>query len=146
MIAGLLASTFFVGHSPVPYVGRPVLRSAMPSCVSLDRSGISDHRNCTLVDLRQIDLQSSKQANMLACRSADFSCAKHRNLRCSAKGEIVLVFSGFEVRETSPWDTRGLPDNETHSAIGITVKRNTVYRTSKHVLRADYRTLKHFFR
>ena len=122
MIAGLLASTFFAGYPLVLSVGRPVLRSAMPKCVSLDRSGISDDRNCSLVDLRQIDVQSRKQANMLACQSADFSCAKHWNLRCLAVGEIVLIFAEFEACETSPWDTRGLPDNETHSAFRITVK------------------------
>ncbi len=68
MIAGLLASTFFAGHSQVQSVGRPVLGSAMPSCVSLDRSGISDHRNCTLVNLRQIDLQASLLACQHDCR------------------------------------------------------------------------------
>ena len=48
--------------------------------------------------------------------------------------------------ETGPWDTRRLPDNETHSLVRSTVKRNTVCRTMKHVLGLSYRTTKHLFR
>ena len=48
--------------------------------------------------------------------------------------------------ETGPWDARRLPDNETHSLVRTTVKRNTVCRTMKHVLRLGYRTTKHLFR
>ena len=48
--------------------------------------------------------------------------------------------------EAGPWETRGLPDNETHSLVRTTVKRNTVCRTMKHVLRLCYRTTKHLFR
>ncbi len=49
-------------------------------------------------------------------------------------GEIGEAFAEFEGCETSPWDTRGIPDNETHFVIRTTVKRNTVYRTMKHGL------------
>ena len=61
-------------------------------------------------------------------------------------GEMGEAFAGFEVGGTSPWDTRGLPDNETHSRVRTTVKRNTVCRTMKHVLRPSYWTMKHLFR
>jgi hypothetical protein len=49
-------------------------------------------------------------------------------------GEIGEAFAEFEDGGTSPWDTRGIPDNETHFVIRTTVKRNTVYWTMKHCL------------
>ena len=61
-------------------------------------------------------------------------------------GEIGEIFGEFKDGETGSWDTRGLPDNETHSVVRTTVKRNTVCRTMKHVLRPSYRTMKHLFR
>jgi len=61
-------------------------------------------------------------------------------------GEIGKAFAEFEDGESSPWDTRGIPDNETHFIIRTTVKRNTVCRTMKHLVGHRYRTMKHFFR
>jgi hypothetical protein len=61
-------------------------------------------------------------------------------------GEIGEAFAEFEGCETSPWDTRGIPDNETLLLVRTTVKRNTVYRTMKHLLGHSYRTMKHLFR
>ena len=61
-------------------------------------------------------------------------------------GEMGEAFAGFEVGGTSPWDTPEIPDNETHSLVRTTVKRNTVCRTMKHVLGLSYRTTKHLFR
>ena len=49
-------------------------------------------------------------------------------------GEIGEAFAEFEGCETSPWDTRGIPDNETLLLVRTTVKRNTVYWTMKHCL------------
>ena len=60
--------------------------------------------------------------------------------------EIWEAFAEFEGCETYPWDTRGIPDNETPFIIRTTVKRNTVCRTMKHVWRHCYRTMKHLFR
>jgi len=47
------------------------------------------------------DSVTSRQANMLACQSAELSCAKQWNLRCLAVGKIVLIFAEFEACETS---------------------------------------------
>ena len=58
-------------------------------------------------------------------------------------GEASVAFDGCN---TSPWDTLEIPDNETHYVIRVTVKRNTVCRTMKHVLGLSYRTMKHLFR
>ena len=58
-------------------------------------------------------------------------------------GEASVAFDGCN---TSPWDTREIPDNETPFVMRDTVKRNTVCRTMKHVLRHSYRTMKHLFR
>ena len=60
--------------------------------------------------------------------------------------EIEEGFAEFEGCEISPWDTHGVPDNETRFVIRTTVKRNTVCRTMKHLLRLSYRTMKHLFR
>ena len=49
-------------------------------------------------------------------------------------GEIGEAFAEFEGCGTSPWDTPGIPDNETLLLVRTTVKRNTVYRTMKHCL------------
>ncbi len=61
-------------------------------------------------------------------------------------GEIGEAFAEFEDGGTSQWDTHGIPDNETHFVIRITVKRNTVCRTMKHPWGHSYRTMKHLFR
>ena len=58
-------------------------------------------------------------------------------------GEATAEFEGCN---TSPWDTREIPDNETHFVMRDTVKRNMVCRTMKHVLGLSYRTMKHLFR
>ena len=60
--------------------------------------------------------------------------------------EIGEAFAEFDDGETDPWDTAGIPDNETHFVIRTTVKRNTICRTMKHVLGRIYRTMKHLFR
>ena len=60
--------------------------------------------------------------------------------------EIGEAFAEFEGGETSPWDTYGIPDNETHFVVRTTVKRNTVCRTMKHLSGLSYRTMKHLFR
>ena len=61
-------------------------------------------------------------------------------------GGIGKTFARSEGCETSPRDTREIPDNETHFVIRTTVKRNTVCRTMKHLLGLSYRTMKHLFR
>lgn len=43
------------------------------------------------------------------------------------------AFDDFENGEPGPWDTYGIPDNETHFMIRVTGKRNTDYRTMKHL-------------
>lgn len=61
-------------------------------------------------------------------------------------GEIGEAVAEFKDGGTSWWDTRGIPDNETHFVVRTTVKRNTVCRTMKHLLGHSYRTMKHLFR
>ena len=37
-------------------------------------------------------------------------------------GEIGEAFAEFDDGETDPWDTSGIPDNDTHFVIRTTVK------------------------